>query len=306
MLDKLAHASISTLLITGETGTGKGLAARILHHTSTRGEKPLIEVNCAALPHDLLESELFGHEPGAFTDAKSRRRGLMEQANGGTIFLDEIGELTPGLQAKLLSAIEDRRLRRLGGSAQIEIDVQIIAASNRNLLQRVREESFRSDLYHRIAVFTLELPALRTRKEDLDELVPLFIEEYNNKAGKSIRSVPDAVWSVLRAYDWPGNVRELRNVIERCVLLSDSDILSAQWLQFPASQNGEPAIKPRDGAAIELPLDGTVSLEEMEKQILNAALEKANYSVSAAARLLGASRETIRYRVNKFGLKFRE
>lgn len=230
----------------------------------------------------------------------------MEQANGGTIFLDEIGELTPGLQAKLLSAIEDRRLRRLGGSAQIEIDVQVIAASNRNLLQSVREESFRSDLYHRIAVFTLELPALRTRKQDLDELVPLFIEEYNTKAGKSIRSVPDAVWSVLRAYEWPGNVRELRNVIERCVLLSDSDMLSAQWLQFPASQNGEPAIKPRDGPAIELPLDGTMSLEEMEKQILNAALEQANHSVSAAARLLRASRETIRYRVNKFGLKFRE
>src|SRR6185369_10858825 len=183
MLSKLARTSIGTLLITGETGTGKGLAARILHHTGSRREGPLIEVNCAALPHDLLESELFGHEPGAFTDAKSRRRGLMEQANGGTVFLDEIGELSLELQAKLLSAIEDRRLRRLGGSTQIEIDVQILAASNRNLFERVSDGAFRSDLYHRIAVFTLELPALRARKEDLDDLVPLFIDEYNAKAG---------------------------------------------------------------------------------------------------------------------------
>jgi len=306
MLEKLARTSISTLLVTGETGTGKGLATRILHHTGARREFPLIEVNCAALPHDLLESELFGHEPGAYTDAKVRRRGLMEQANGGTIFLDEIGELSLGLQAKLLSAIEDRRLRRLGGSTQIEIDVQIIAASNRNLFQRVGEGTFRSDLYHRIAVFTLELPALRSRKEDLDDLVPLFIEEYNAKAGKSIRTVPESVWSILRAYDWPGNVRELRNAIERCVLLSDTNILSGEWLQFPASRNAETGQKPLDRQAVHLPLDGSMSLEDMEKQILAAALERSNHSVSAAARLLGASRETIRYRVNKFGLKFRE
>jgi transcriptional regulator with PAS, ATPase and Fis domain len=306
MLDKLARTSISTLLLTGETGTGKGLAARILHHTGSRGEGPLIEVNCAALPHDLLESELFGHEPGAFTDAKSRRRGLMEQANGGTIFLDEIGELSLGLQAKLLSAIEDRRLRRLGGNAPIEIDVQIIAASNRDLLERMREGAFRSDLYHRIAVFTLELPALRARKEDLDDLVPLFIDEYNAKAGKAIRSVPDSVWSILRAYEWPGNVRELRNAIERCVLLSDTHTLAGEWLQFPTSRNSEIVNKVRDGQFIDLPLDGSVSLEEMEKMILAAALERSNHSVSAAARLLGSSRETIRYRVNKFGLKFRE
>jgi DNA-binding NtrC family response regulator len=306
MLDKLARTSISTLLLTGETGTGKGLAARILHHTGSRREGPLIEVNCAALPHDLLESELFGHEPGAFTDAKSRRRGLMEQANGGTIFFDEIGELSLGLQAKLLSAIEDRRLRRLGGSTPIEIDVQIIAASNRNLLEQMREGAFRSDLYHRIAVFTLELPALRGRKEDLDDLVPQFIDEYNAKAGKSIRNVPESVWSILRAYDWPGNVRELRNAIERCVLLSDTHMLAGEWLQFPTSRNSEIVEKVRAGQSIDLPLDGSVSLEEMEKMILTVALERSNHSVSAAARLLGSSRETIRYRVNKFGLKFRE
>jgi two-component system, NtrC family, response regulator AtoC len=306
MLAKLAGTSISTLLLTGETGTGKGLAARILHHTGARREGPLIEVNCAALPHDLLESELFGHEPGAFTDAKGRRRGLMEQANGGTIFLDEIGELSLGLQAKLLSAIEDRRLRRLGGSTQIEIDVQIIAASNRNLLERIAEGTFRSDLYHRIAVFTLELPPLRERKEDLDDLVPLLVDEYATKAGKSIRTVPELVWSTLRAYDWPGNVRELRNALERSVLLSDTPTLAVQWLQFPPARVSSSPPPAPDRSSIDLPLDGSMSLEEMEKRILTVALERSHQSVSGAARLLGASRETIRYRVNKFGLKFRE
>jgi DNA-binding NtrC family response regulator len=306
VLEKLARTPISTLLLAGETGTGKGLAARILHHTGARRVGPLIEVNCAALPQDLLESELFGHEPGAFTDAKARRRGLMEQANGGTIFLDEIGELSLGLQGKLLSAIEDRRLRRLGGSTPIEIDVQIIAASNRNLFERVADGTFRSDLYHRIAVFTLELPALRTRKEDLDDLVPLFLDEYAAKAGKSIQTVPEPVWSILRAYDWPGNVRELRNAIERSVLLSDTPTLTAEWLQFRPTRTSETKAQTTVGSSIDLPLDGSMSLEEMEKHILSAALEKSNQSVSATARLLGASRETIRYRVNKFGLKFRE
>src|SRR6185295_10291659 len=229
LLTRLARAPLSTLLLTGETGTGKGLAARILHYSGARREGPLVEINCAALPHDLLESELFGHEPGAFTGAKGRRRGLMEQAHGGTMFLDEIGELGLDLQAKLLTVIEDRRLRRLGGTGQIEIDVQVIAASNRNLSERVQTGGFRSDLFHRITVFTLELPSLRERKEDLEDLVPLFVAEYNAKAARSVRIIPDAVWASLRVHDWPGNVRELRNVVERCVLLSDTQTFAAQW-----------------------------------------------------------------------------
>ena len=175
LLARLARVPLSTLLLTGETGTGKGLAARVLHYSGSRREGPLVEINCAAIPHDLLESELFGHEPGAFTGAKGKRRGLMEQAQGGTIFLDEIGELGPDLQAKLLSVIEDRRFRRLGGTGPIDIDVQLIVASNRNLSERARTGEFRSDLYHRITVFTLELPSLRSRLEDLDELVPPFV-----------------------------------------------------------------------------------------------------------------------------------
>ncbi len=303
LLGKLARAPFSALLITGETGTGKGLAARILHHTGARRTGPMVEVNCAALPQQLLESELFGHEPGAFTDAKGRRRGLLEQANGGTIFLDEIGELPLDLQAKLLSAIEDRRVRRLGGTQPIEVDVQVLAASNRNLAQRVQEGGFRRDLFHRITVFTLELPAMRVRKEDLKDLVPLFVAEYNLKAGKAVRVVPDAVWSALYAHDWPGNVRELRNVIERCVLLSDSATLAAQWLQLePPEPNsaGGPRVGPHD---VVLPLDGSMTLDDIERHVLTLALERSNFNVTAAARLLGTSRETLRYRVNKYGLR---
>jgi len=305
MLARLARAPFSTLLVTGETGTGKGLAARVLHYSGPRREGPLVEVNCAALPHELLESELFGHEPGAFTGAKGRRRGLMEQAHGGTIFFDEIGELPADLQAKLLTAIEDRRLRRLGATSHIDVDVQVVAASNRNLSERVQAGAFRSDLFHRITVFTLELPALRTRKEDLDDLVPLFVAEYNAKAGKSVRVIPEAVWASLRAHDWPGNVRELRNVVERCVLLSDTQTFAGQWLQLrPAA----PALQPEVVRAevdnrLHLPLDGSLTLDEMERKIVSEALERAHHNVTAAARLLGTSRETLRYRVNKYGLK---
>ncbi len=304
LLARLARAPFSALLIAGETGTGKGLAARILHYTGARRAGPLVEVNCAALPHQLLESELFGHEPGAFTDAKGRRRGLLEQASGGTIFLDEIGELPLDLQAKLLSAIEDRKLRRIGGTQSIQVDVQILAASNRNLSQRVQEGGFRRDLFHRITVFTLELPPLRGRKEDLKDLVPLFVAEYNLKAGKSVRVVPHAVWSALELHDWPGNVRELRNVIERCVLLSDSATLAAQWLQLESAGTARATLPaPANPLDVVVHLDGSMSLDDIERHVLSVALERSNFNVTGAARLLGASRETLRYRINKYGLK---
>ena len=233
----------------------------------------------------------------------------MEQAHGGTIFLDEIGELSPDLQAKLLTVIEDRRLRRLGGGSEIEIDVQVVAASNRDLSERVQNGAFRSDLFHRITVFTLELPALRHRIQDLDDLVPLFIAEYNAKSGKSVRIIPDPVWESLRAHDWPGNVRELRNVVERCVLLSDAQTFAGQWLQLrPAPLLIQPETMVRAGLdrALRFPLDGSLSLEEMERKIVAEALERAGHNVTAAARLLGTSRETLRYRVNKYGLKSEE
>ena len=236
LLAKLNQVPFSALIIGGESGTGKGLAARILHYGGSRAQQPMIEVNCAALPRELLESELLGHEPGAFTGAAGRHRGLLEQADGGTLFMDEIGEMPLDLQAKLLKVIEDHKVRRLGGEKEIQVDVQIVAASNRDLEQMAQAGSFRTDLYHRLSVFKVILPPLREAIEDLDELVPLFVAEYNAKAGRHVKNIPDDVWHKLKAHYWPGNVRELRNVIERCVLFSDGITFPGQWLQFRGKQ----------------------------------------------------------------------
>lgn len=303
MLAKLTEVPFSTLIISGETGTGKGLVARILHHTGRRRAGPLIEINCAALPRELLESELFGHEAGAFTGAKGRRRGLMELAHGGTLFLDEIGEMDLELQAKLLKAIEDHNIRRLGGDREITVDIQLIAASNRNLRQRVEEGQFRVDLYHRLSVFQLDLPPLRQRKEDLPDLVPQFIAEYNLKAGKKVKKVADDVWSKLVHHSWPGNVRELRNAVERCVLFSSDEHFPGEWLQLGNSAVLHDQGVQVSGDLICLPLDGSMALDDMDRYIIQTALERCGYNVTASARSLGTTRETLRYRINKYGLE---
>jgi two-component system response regulator AtoC len=304
LLHKLTQVPFSALILSGETGTGKGLAARILHHSGSRSDGPLVEINCAALPRELLESELFGHEAGAFTGAKGRRRGLMEQAHGGTLFLDEIGEMDLELQAKLLKAIEERKLRRLGGDREIEVDLQILAASNQDLPAQVRDGRFRADLFHRLSVFQLALPPLRERKEDLHDLVPQFIDEYNRKAGRKVSRVPEAVWQQLAAHDWPGNVRELRNVVERCVLFASDDTFPAQWLQMeppaaPGSLEGQAEIA---GDRLCLPLNGSMALDDMDRYIIKTALERHHYNVTATARALGTTRETLRYRISKYSL----
>ncbi|MEJ2479266.1 MAG: sigma-54 dependent transcriptional regulator [Acidihalobacter sp.] len=301
LLGRLAQVPFSTLLIQGETGTGKGLAARILHHSGPRSDGPFVQLNCAALPRELLESELFGHEAGAFTGARGRRIGLFEQANGGTLFLDEIGELDTDLQAKLLMAIEERTIRRLGGTREIRIDVQIVAATHRDLAQSVTQNEFRADLYHRLSVFRVDLPPLRRRPQDLDQLVPVFVAEFAAKAGRLATEVPDEVMRQLRAYPWPGNVRELRNVIERSVLLSDGSRLSTRWLQL-CSASPCP-LERHEGPLLQLPLDGSLSLEEIEREVLTRALDLNDYNVSVTARLLGTTRETLRYRMQKFGLQ---
>jgi len=307
ILRKLTQVPFSALVLRGETGTGKGLAARILHHGGPRTHGPLVEINCAALPRELLESELFGHEAGAFTGARQRRRGLVEQASGGTLFLDEISELPLDLQAKLLKTLDDRAVRPLGGEREVRVDVQLVAASNRDLAARVAEGSFRSDLFHRISVFELELPPLRSRLEDLEDLVPLFVAEFAALAANSVRVVPDAAWAALRAHDWPGNVRELRNAVERCVLFSEGEALDPRWLQLPsAAPLRAPEAPPRaagEDDVIRLPLDGSLSLDAMEREILRQALERTQHNVTAAARLLGTTRQTLRYRVHKHGLR---
>ncbi len=306
MLTRLARVPFSALLISGETGTGKGLVARILHHTGPRAEGPLVEVNCAALPRELLEAELFGHEAGAFTGARNRRRGLIEQANGGTLFLDELGELDLDLQAKLLKAIEDRRIRRVGGDRELEVDLQVIAASNRDLEDSVSSGDFRADLYHRLAVFRLAVPALRDRKEDLEDLLPAFIDEFNARSGQRVETVPSTVWRRLAGYPWPGNVRELRNLVERCVLLADGPTFSERWLHLDDRDSAQGQVVPGaeiDSDRICLPLDGSMSLDEMERSILTEALVRNDDNVSLTARVLGTTREKLRYRVQKYGLK---
>ncbi|MGZ8184752.1 MAG: sigma-54-dependent transcriptional regulator [Methylobacter sp.] len=301
LLTRLTQVPFSALIIGGESGTGKGLAARILHYGGSRAQQPMIEVNCAALPRELLESELFGHEPGAFTGAAGRHRGLLEQADGGTLFMDEIGEMPLDLQAKLLKVIEDHKVRRLGGEKEIQVDVQIVAASNRNLEKMAQDGSFRADLYHRLSVFKLILPPLREAVEDLDELVPLFVAEYNAKAGRQVKDIPDAVLDKLKAHYWPGNVRELRNVIERCVLFSDGPTFPGQWLQLPGQPSSAEAVQSDQG--IWMPLDGSMALDDMDCFIIKTALERADNNLTAAARALGATRETLRYRVRKYNLK---
>lgn len=308
MLARLCEVPISALIIHGETGTGKGVVARILHHAGTRAPGPLVEVNCAALPRDLLESELFGHEAGAFTGARSRRRGLLEQADGGTLFLDEIGEIELNLQAKLLKAIEEQSFRRVGGDREISVDVQVLAASNRDLATCVRNGEFREDLYHRLSVVRLELPALRDRIEDLDELVPLFVREFNAKSGRNVRVIPARVWDALRGHDWPGNVRELRNVIERCVLFSSDEEFPFQWLQLPDSLpartggNDRATGPEREGNVIRIPLDGSLGIDDIDRYVIETALEMNHHNVAATARALNTTRDTIRYRVRKYDI----
>ncbi|MCX7088343.1 MAG: sigma-54 dependent transcriptional regulator [Methylococcales bacterium] len=303
ILTRLTQVPFSALIIGGETGTGKGLAARILHYGGSRAQQPMIEVNCAALPRELLESELFGHEPGAFTGAAGRHRGLLEQADGGTLFMDEIGEMPLDLQAKLLKAIEDHKVRRLGGEKEINVDVQIVTASNRDLEKMATEGSFRADLYHRLSVFRVILPPLRMATEDLDELVPIFVAEYNAKAGRHVKDIPAAVWNKLKAHHWPGNVRELRNVIERCVLFSEGVTFPIMWLQLPGQEQTPVADNRVMDNSIILPLDGSMALDDMDRFIIKTALERADNNLTAAARALGATRETLRYRVRKYNLQ---
>ena len=231
-VNKVASSEATTILIQGESGTGKDLISRAIHFESRRKDKPLIVINCSAIPETLMEAELFGHEKGAFTDAKAMKKGLFEQADGGTLFLDEIGELSGLLQAKLLRVLEEQVIRRVGGVRDQEVDVRVIAASNRDLERAVREGNFRQDLYYRLAIISLFLPPLRDRREDILPLVHFFIERYNRRFRKSVRGITPETRELLSKYDWPGNVRELKNAIERAMILEDDDLLRPVYLPF--------------------------------------------------------------------------
>ncbi|OAI09627.1 sigma-54-dependent Fis family transcriptional regulator [Methylomonas methanica] len=304
MLKQIANVPFSSLIVSGETGTGKGMIARILHYSGSRAAAPLVEINCAALPRELLEAELFGYEAGAFTGAKKRHRGLFEQAHTGTLFLDEIGEMDLDLQSKLLKAVEDLRIRRVGGEAEISIDVQIIAATNLDLVEKVAEGLFRRDLYHRLNVINIRMPALREHKQDLEQLVPQFVAECNRKSAKAVSHISEQAWQALKNYDWPGNIRELHNVLERCVLLSNDHNLPVEWLQLQAPQTAAAHHNAKvNQEGVFIPLDGSISLHEMEKFIIQEALNRNDDNVTGAARMLGTTRETLRYRVQKYHLK---
>jgi two-component system response regulator AtoC len=294
MVARVAVSPASTVLLTGESGTGKDLVAKVIHYASDRAAKPFVNITCSALPEQLLESELFGHERGAFTDARTQKKGLLETADGGTVFLDEIGEMAPGLQAKLLRFLEEKSFKRLGGSVDIRVDVRVIAATNRNLEEEVKHHRFRSDLFFRLNVLPIGLPALRTHAEDVPLLVEYFIDTFNDEFRKRVVGATPAAYSLLQSYGWPGNVRELRNVIERAMLLSDGDRLDAR--DFASMSKTVSA-----GNDFELPATG-VDLEQLERSLLVQALRRSHGNQTRAGTLLGLNRDQIRYRIEKFGL----
>ncbi len=297
LVRKVATSPGSTVLVTGESGTGKDLIAKVIHYGSHRGNRPFLNITCSALPEALLESELFGHERGAFTDARQQKRGLLEQADEGTVFLDEIGEMTPALQAKLLRFLEEKTFRRVGGSAEIQVDVRVIAATHRNLEEHVREGRFRDDLYYRLNVLRIEVPPLRARGSDIALLAQHFVETFGREFKRPVKTLSPAAEATLRTHTWPGNVRELRNLVERAVLLAEDDLLQPSDFE---SLHAQAALGNGHGT-FSLPPDG-VQLEEVEKSLVVQALERASGNQTRAAALLGLHRDQIRYRIEKFGL----
>ena len=296
MLRKVASSRASTVLLTGESGTGKDLAAKVLHYASDRATRPFMNITCSALPEQILESELFGHERGSFTDARQQKRGLLETADGGTVFLDEIGEMAPALQAKLLRFLEEKTFKRVGGVVDIRVDVRVVAATNRNLEEEVKRGRFREDLYYRLNVLPIVLPPLRNRIEDIPLLAKSFVDAYNSEFRKRVRGVTDGAMKLLQSYGWPGNIRELRNAVERAMLLVEGDQLTAE--QFPLAAAASANLTER----VALPAAG-IDLDQLERSLVVQALERSGWNQTRAAGLLGLNRDQIRYRIEKFKLE---
>ena len=308
----VAKSDTTTVLIQGESGTGKEIIANMIHKNSPRHDKSFLEINCASLPDELLESELFGHEKGAFTDAKTQKTGLLELANKGTLFLDEIGEMNLTIQVKLLRVLEKMSFRRVGGTKDINVSVRIISATNRDLAEEVEKRNFREDLYYRLKVIPIDIPALRERKEDIYLLIKHFLNRYNKQFKKRFQDIDDETFEILRAYKWPGNIRELKNAIERIVLLEDDIILRKEHLpesilsesdtdtEFPVANSigmalGRPY--PDDGIPFE------ALMRNMERELIKKAMKEADNNQSKASRLLKLNRDKLRYRLKNFDLE---
>ena len=297
----LAEADNVDILIWGETGTGKEVVVNNIHDRSSRRDKPLVKINCGAIPETLLESELFGYEKGAFTGAAKMKKGLMELANGGTVFLDEVGELPLAMQAKLLTFLEDRRFKRVGGLRDIEVNVRVVAATNRDLEKEVEKGTFREDLYYRLNVIQLYIPPLRERPEDISALCRFYLEHFNRKFQKSLQGIEPEFMEALERYDWKGNVRELRNVMERCVLFSQGPLLTGIEASLPLPGRGRPA--PQDSFPIrDLRGEGVDLRQEVdafEMAYIKKALELTGGNLSQAAQLLGVTRFTLKRRLEQ-------
>jgi DNA-binding NtrC family response regulator len=304
---QVAKSDTTTVLIEGESGVGKEMIARLIHNYSIRADKPFMDVNCASLPEQLLESELFGHEKGAFTDAKSLKQGLLELANRGTLFLDEIGEMSLTIQVKLLRVLERMVFRRVGGTTDIHVSVRVISATNRDLKREVEETRFRPDLYYRLKVVPMRIPPLRERREDLLNFAKYFVNHFNKKFNKNFEDIDPKARDMMLSYDWPGNIRELKNTIERIVLLEDGPVIKPTYLPFAASRVEDSSLGKKLDRIMSQPIpeDG-ISLEEivaeLEKELIVKASDQAGWNQSRTARLLNLKRDKLRYRMKGYSL----
>jgi DNA-binding NtrC family response regulator len=300
---KVAESEVSSVLLQGPSGTGKDLVAKAIHYQSHRGDGPFVAINCAALPGTLIESELFGYEKGAFTDAKARKEGLFEQAEGGTLFLDEIGEIELSLQAKLLRVLEEGAFRRVGALRDIPFDARIIAASNRDLKTESEANRFRLDLYYRLSVIQIDIPSLHERGDDVLLLTEYYIDAFSKRLRKRVEGIAPEVAAAFRRYDWPGNVRELRNVIERALILEDEEVITMKYIPRAVADGARSVVSDGRGAAVSgsqfrLPTEG-VALEDVEMSLVRQAIERSGGNQTKAAELLSISRDQLRYRLKK-------
>jgi DNA-binding NtrC family response regulator len=286
--------STATVLVVGESGTGKELVARAVHLQGPRAAAPFVTVNCAAIPENLLESELFGHEKGSFTGAVARKIGRFERATAGTLFLDEIGDMSLALQSKILRAVQEREIERVGGTEPIPVDVRLIAATNRDLKAMIGQGQFREDLYYRLAVVTIKLPRLAERGDDLLVLASAFLREFGARYGKTFEGISARAVELLRRHEWVGNIRELRNVIERAVLVADGDVLRAEHLPEEWQSSGEPAAEPEATTL--------ATLSEMEARHISRVLDHTHGQIREAARILGVHRNTLARKIREYGL----